>query len=328
MKIFPRTFSFTRLGLPVIATLGLLFVIYSVVRGLPDRQPIEPENEPPKAIGEIANSPRVAGTGIVEPASEVIEIGTALSGLITAVQVKPGDLVTKGQTLFLVDSRAARAKLEEANAAVSEAYAAISEATVAQNLADQQLELYRAINDEAAVSRLEIIRAEGDKQAADARFETARARLMTAEAQQNSARVDLERLTVRAPIAGEILAVNVRPGEYVSTMGTNRLAFIKMGETSPLHVRIDIDEDEAARISEGSPAIVSPRGAADHRFQALFVRSEPTIVPKRSLTNSAAERVDVRVLQLIYALPPEAKGSLRVGQQVDAFIAADPAGVQ
>ena len=75
----------------------------------------------------------------MEPASEVIEIGTALSGLITAVQVKPGDLVTKGQTLFLVDSRAARAKLEEANAAVSEAYAAISEATVAQNLADQQL---------------------------------------------------------------------------------------------------------------------------------------------------------------------------------------------
>ena len=84
------------------------------------------------------------------------------------------------------------------------------------------------------MSRLEIIRAEGDKQAADARFETARARLMTAEAQQNSARVDLERLTVRAPITGEILAVNVRPGEYVSAMGTTRLAFIKMGETSPL----------------------------------------------------------------------------------------------
>jgi len=50
------------------------------------------------------------------------------------------------------------------------------------------------------------------------------------------------------------------------------------------------------------------------------VRAEPQVVPKRSLTNSAAERVDVRVLQLIYALPPSE--AFRVGQQIDAFIPA------
>jgi hypothetical protein len=47
------------------------------------------------------------------------------------------------------------------------------------------------------------------------------------------------------------------------------------------------------------------------------------VVPKRSLTNSAAERVDVRVLQLIYELPPS--DAFRVGQQIDAFIPAKPA---
>ena len=46
------------------------------------------------------------------------------------------------------------------------------------------------------------------------------------------------------------------------------------------------------------------------------------MVPKRSLTNSAAERVDVRVLQMIFALPAEAREVFRVGQQVDAFIPA------
>ena len=55
--------------------------------------------------------------------------------------------------------------------------------------------------------------------------------------------------------------------------------------------------------------------------RAEFVRAEPRVVPKRSLTNSAAERVDVRVLQVIYELP-EADGLFRVGQQVDAYIAA------
>jgi hypothetical protein len=72
-----------------------------------------------------------------------------------------------------------------------------------------------------------------------------------------------------------------------------------------------------------APAIVSPRGAAERQVTARFVRAEPLVVPKRSLTNSAAERVDVRVMQIIYALPPG--GDLfRVGQQVDAFIPAKP----
>jgi hypothetical protein len=47
-------------------------------------------------------------------------------------------------------------------------------------------------------------------------------------------------------------------------------------------------------------------------------------VPKTSLTNSASERVDVRVLQVLYELP-ESDGMFRVGQQVDAFIPAKDA---
>ena len=61
----------------------------------------------------------------------------------------------------------------------------------------------------------------------------------------------------------------------------------------------------------------------DHRAVSVVLvgSSEPLVVPKRSLTNTAAERVDVRVLQVIYALP-EADGLFRVGQQVDAYIPA------
>jgi hypothetical protein len=55
--------------------------------------------------------------------------------------------------------------------------------------------------------------------------------------------------------------------------------------------------------------------------QASFVGAEPLIRPKRSLTNSAQERVDVRVLQLIFALPADTAGFF-VGQQVDAYIPA------
>lgn len=316
-----RNVSFARQILPALAMIGVAVAAWLIFAGLPDRSTAEPVEQPPKAVGKLANGPRVAGAGVVEPSSEVIDIGSALSGLVTDVLVKPGDRVAKGNVLFLVDARAARAQLNQAAAAINEARAAIAEAGTAQKTAREQLALYRSLADPAAVSRAEVIRAEGEEAAATSRLGSARARLAAAQASSAAARTEIERLTVRAPIAGEILAVNVHPGEFVATQGGgNSQPFIQMGETNPLYVRVDIDENEIGRVALGKPAVISPRGAAELHVNATFVRAEPQVVPKRSLTNSAAERVDVRVLQLIYALPPSE--AFRVGQQIDAFIPA------
>jgi HlyD family secretion protein len=322
MKFDWRHLSFSRQTLPVVAIIGLLVAAFFIIGGLPDRRLTEPAREPARAPAALADKPRVAGSGVVEPSSELIQIGSALSGLVTSVAVQPGDRVAGGQVLFTVDARAARAQLLEAEAAIASARAGIAEAQSARATAARQLALYRGIGDPAAVSRSEVIRAEGDASSASERLDVARAQLQAAQARAASARTEIERLTVRAPRAGEILAVNIRAGEYVSTMGgANAPAFIEMGETQPLHVRIDIDEEQAPRVALGQPATVSPRGAAERQVRARFVRAEPLVVPKRSLTNSAAERVDVRVLQVIYELP-KADGLFRVGQQVDAYIPA------
>ena len=317
-----KNMSFSRQILPLIAIIGLVAAAVFIVVGLPDRELTEPDREPPRAPDAMAESSRVAGAGIVEPSSELVQIGSALSGLVTGLFVQPGDRVGEGQVLFTVDDRAARASLQEARAAIAEAQASISEANTARATAGRQLALYRNIDDPAAVSRAEVIRAEGEAASANERLRLARARLEAAQARANSAQTEIGRLTVRAPIAGEILAVNIRKGEYVSTMGGgNAQPFIEMGQTQPLYVRIDIDEEQAARVAMGADAIVSPRGAAERRVEARFVRAEPLVVPKRSLTNSAQERVDVRVLQVLYELP-ESNGLFRVGQQVDAYIPA------
>ncbi len=324
MALDLKNLSFSRQILPVAALLGLIAAAIFILAGMPDRDLSEPGREPPRAPEALADSARVAGSGVVEPSSETIQLGSALSGLITGLYVQPGDRVTEGEVLFTVDARAARAQLREAEAAIAEARAAIAEARSTQATAASQLELYRNVEDLAAVSRAEVIRAEGEAAAANERLRLAQARLQAAQARAGSAQTQIAQLTVRAPIAGQILAVNIRKGEYVSTMGASAQPFIEMGQTDPLHVRIDIDEEQAPRLALGEPATVSPRGAADRQVRASFVRAEPLVVPKRSLTNSAAERVDVRVLQVIYELP-ETDGLFRVGQQVDAYIAAEGA---
>ena len=87
---------------------------------------------------------------------------------------------------------------------------------------------------------------------------------------------------------------------------------------------MDVDENDAWRLVAGAKAEASVRGNADQKYQLEFVRFEPYVVPKKSLTGDSAERVDTRVLQVIYRLLPLADSSKRlfVGQLMDVFIEA------
>ncbi|MGC3967314.1 MAG: HlyD family efflux transporter periplasmic adaptor subunit [Pirellulales bacterium] len=58
-------------------------------------------------------------------------------------------------------------------------------------------------------------------------------------------RTNIDRLTVRALVDGEVLQVNVRPGEFVGS--TPGQAFIVLGNVDKLHVRASIDEYDIPR---------------------------------------------------------------------------------
>jgi HlyD family secretion protein len=319
--------SFSRSILPFLAIGGLILAAYWVLSSQPDRTLEAPEKKPPEASKANDGKGGVAASGVVEPSSEITDIGTNISGVVTEVYVQIGQRVGKGAPLFAIDSRQVRASLQEAQSGIAEAQAGISEARTNIATAQRQLALYRRVDDPRAVSRSEVIAAEGALNDARARLSSAQAQLSAAQARRGSAATELARHIVYAPISGEVLDVEIRAGEFASTGGqggNNALPYIQLGETQPLYVRIDVDENEAARIADNANAEISARGNAAKRVPVTFVRVEPQIVPKRSLTNSASERVDVRVMQIIYAVPV-GDTTFKVGQQVDAVIRAKDA---
>jgi HlyD family secretion protein len=147
----------------------------------------------------------------------------------------------------------------------------------------------------------------------------AEAKVKEAQAQVAQAQTDLDRLVVRALVDGEVLQVNVRPGEFVGAPPTQ--ALIVLGNVTQLHVRVDIDEYDIPRFVPEAPARATLKGQPDDFFPLHFVRIEPYVVPKKSLTGDNTERVDVRVLQVIYAIDAGDR-RLFVGQQLDVFIDA------
>ena len=80
------------------------------------------------------------------------------------------------------------------------------------------------------------------------------------------------------------------------------------------------------RFKSGAQAYAFVRGNRDLKTPVTFYRVEPYVIPKKSLTGANTERVDTRVLQVIYAFDPADK-PVFVGQQVEVFIdAASSAG--
>jgi hypothetical protein len=114
-----------------------------------------------------------------------------------------------------------------------------------------------------------------------------------------------------------VLKVYVRPGEYVGTPPGAPLVVI--GDVSVMHVRVQIDEQDLPRFRPGLGGKAFVRGDATRPLELAFVRVEPLVEPKSSLTGATTERVDTRVLEAVYALPAGLEG-VYVGQQLDVFI--------
>jgi len=146
----------------------------------------------------------------------------------------------------------------------------------------------------------------------------ARANIAAAEAQLDAVGVEIERSLVRAPLDAEVLQVKVRPGEFAPAAVTST-PLVLLGQSKPLHVRVDVDEHEGWRVRPGADATGHVRGNAELTTPLRFVRIEPFVVPKRSLTGDSTERVDTRVLQVIYRVERDDL-PLFVGQQLDVFI--------
>lgn len=314
--------------LPLAALVVLLLAIGSVIRTQPRHDKTEPPNPPPRA----AFTGRVAATGLIEPVSENISLASHIPGVVESVKVRAGQPVKRGDVLVVLDTRGLRASLAERQgdrqvrkASTQTAKAKAGRARAAVEESRRQLGYAEAVFDKRGVSVEELTRRRSAVEVGDAELAAAQGDVAAAEASEVSAEAavqavetDLERSIVRSPIDGQVLQVRIRPGEFAPA-GTPAQAWLIVGDTSTLHVRVDIDEHEGWRIRPEAAATAHPRGNASLQVPLKFVRIEPMMVPKQSLTGASTERVDTRVLQAIYRIesPPP---FLVVGQQMDVFI--------
>jgi HlyD family secretion protein len=279
-----------RIVLPLLAVMGVGLAITAIMLG--DRTPEGATTVVNSVVSPFATS--VAGTGIA---------------------VKWGDRVKSGDLLFKIEDRDLQGQLLVANAKVKEAEAGLAKV---KNL----LDVGEGLSKGSSISVVDL---------ANRRFDVAinEGIIASAKAQVEQLKIEVDRRTVRAPVSGRILQIKIRPGEYAQS-GMVNPPLMLLGDDTRLHVRVDINENDAWRVKPTAPAMAYIPGNPDLRMRLQFERIEPYAVPKVSLTGESTERTDTRVLQVIYSFE---RGELPIyiGQRMNVHIegpAAADAGVQ
>jgi HlyD family secretion protein len=236
--------------------------------------PIEPPATP------FAES--VAAAGLVEAYTASIAIGPPLAWWRGSTSSWPGGS-RRGMPCSTLDDRHPALRSRSTRAGSGGPRRAF-EATLADTR--EQLRFAERVQNPLAISAEELSRHRHAVETMAVHLQEARAAVAVVDAEVRAVETEIERRTVRAPMAGEVLQFKLRAGE-LALAGHNAAPLIVLGAVHPLHLRVDADEHETSRLFPAARAYAYPRGNAGLKTEVTFVRFDPMMVPKRCSPGTA-----------------------------------------
>ncbi len=290
--------------------------------------------------------------GRIEACSGQIRVATAVIGVVDKVLVKTNDKVFAGEPLIHLADDELRARLAAAATQVamherarderSASGSAKSRRKAEDAVADAERTLYdaRSAVDRAAAklragggpdsnltaARLALTRAQNELSTRKEQLRTIidddaplptslEGQLSVARSDYAIARSALDKMTMRAPIDGTVLQVDVHPGELVSPASPQPP--LQLADLSALCVRAELDERDLASIKVGQPATVRAVAFPGREFMGAVSSIAPLVEPGRYEPPGSRSQTEVDVVRVMVGLA--GSGDLTVGMKADVY---------
>ena len=289
--------------------------------------------------------------GVVEPRSGQIKIAASVVGRVSEVLVKINDIVATDEPLLRLDDEGAQGRVASAQAQVAmrekarneksagkaanrrdaEDAVADAEAAVvdARNTFDKAVHAKRGSGSDATVTaaRTAWVRAQDNLERERSQLRKIEGQSGTPlptqlEGQLNVARTELRvalaelaKMTIRAPIAGTVLKVDVKAGEVAAPSLPQPL--LLLGDLSQLRVRAELDEHNTGKIKVGEAVIVRAEGFPGQTFAGKVAAIAPLVQPARLASPGSRNLTDFSVNEVMVDL--NEPGPLIAGMTVDVY---------
>lgn len=275
----------------------------------------------------------IYANGIIESyqtSGENINIYPEVAGTVTKILVSEGQPVNVGMPLLMLDDSVQRATADQQEAQTESAKAQIGLTKASlkslQDQLDKQKKSYAL--DPKSVSKDALDTAQNAVEVGKANWDVAQKQYEALLKAYQASNVLLSKYVIKAPSEGAALSINTAVGSYISSQGSYDSYTggfgppIVMGDLQNyIGVRCYIDEILIHRLPQPSQmhARMFIRGT-NINIPLEYVRAQPYVTPKIELSNQRTERVDVRVLPIIFRFAKPKDITLYPGQLVDVYI--------
>lgn len=272
------------------------------------------------AVRRADISRTVMASGSIE-AAQLVSVGARVSGQVQSLAVDLGDRVTAGQEIATIDSDDQKNAVLQAEAALKQIAAQIAAKEAGITEAELAVSRKQTLNTKSLTSTEEL-------EAAQASLAVVRAELQSIEAQRDqaevalaSARTELDRTRILAPISGTVVAIVTDQGQTVNA-NTQSPTIVKIAELDRMVVKAQISEADVIAVAPGMPVSFTLAGAPDRRFEASLRAIEPA---PSSIATDDAVPADEAVYYNALLDVDNPDGVLRIGMTADVSILLDRA---
>ena len=259
-----------------------------------------------------------SGKGRLDVEGGVIRLAAQRDGIIARVHAEEGDRVEAGQRLAELDHETARRQLQLAEAELDEARAAISRAEIEWRAAQREAARLQNLAGNGNIAAQERDQAIDRQDSARVALQAARAAGASAEARRGLAEREIVERLIVAPLAGQIVQRQARPGNGVSTLNVTPLFLF--APDGPRIARIEVEEYALPEIAVGQSAEIILDADDRKRWSGKVLRIG-RMVGARTPSEDPAERQDNRVVEVVLSI--DAPDTL-IGQRVIARFSARP----
>ncbi|HTI62009.1 MAG TPA: efflux RND transporter periplasmic adaptor subunit [Gemmatimonadaceae bacterium] len=247
----------------------------------------------------------VTASGQVRPQTKV-DVASDVSGKITKLSVKEGQMVSAGQFLLQIDQSQPKANVDRAAAAVASTRAQLAQAVANLDQAKKSYDRSAQIKKQnpQLISEEQVEQLHTAVDVNSALVEAAKHAVDQAEASLSDAKSALEKTTIYAPMPGRVTRLAVEQGETAvpGTFNKDAATLLTISDMSVLETRVKVDETDVARIKVGDSAQVQIDAFPDTTFVGRVTKISNSSVKSTTTTSSTDQAVDYEVtVQLLNA---------------------------
>jgi HlyD family secretion protein len=252
----------------------------------------------------------VTASGQVQPRTKV-DVASDISGRIVRLAVKEGQIVKKGQFLLEIDPEQYIAAVQQAEAGLSSAKAQAAQARAnllqSKRNYDRQTEIKKTNPQLVSDSDLETLKTQMEVN--EALNEAAGHNVEQSTASLRTARSNLNKTTIVAPMTGRITRLAVEQGETAvpGTFNKDAALLLTISDMSVLETKVKVDETDVARIAMGDSAVVQIDAFPDTTFLGKVIEIAHSSVRNAAAASSQDQSIDYEVTIQLLNPPPDTR---------------------